>query len=257
MQHTPFAFQKPADRPFLFTSFVSTIDGKIIVKDKGYWPIGSKEDYEYFTWLRAHADAIVDAKNTALQFGKYTIRTIHDELFQSFQNELGKTKKPEFIVLTSNPDEELAGKLQNDHGYKPTILTVEGATIEKAVSENFNIVNCHPEVQPKDPNINMDSSHTLRMTKKRVEIQDLINYLNSKGHKNVFIDGGPTLIAQLLQAEVLDEIHLTIAPKVFGSTPGKSLTMAEGILFPPESVPQFKLRTVNQLGDEVVLRYGK
>lgn len=220
MQHTPFAFQKPADRPFLFTSFVSTIDGKIIVKDKGYWPIGSKEDYEYFTWLRAHADAIVDAKNTALQFGKYTIRTIHDEMYQSFQKELGKTKKPEFIVLTSNPDEELANVLKNDHGFETTILTPDEG-------------------------------------ESRVTSNKLIEYLNSKGYEHVFIDGGPTLIAQLLQAGVLDEIHLTISPKVFGSAPGKTLTMAEGILFPPDKVPQFKLLSVNQLGDEVVLRYGK
>lgn len=262
MKHTPFAFYKPADRPFFFTSFVSTIDGKIIVKDKGYWPIGSKTDYEYFTWLRAHADAIVDAKNTALQFGKYTIRTIHEEMFRSYQRELGITETPELIVLTSNPDEALAKKLQNDHGYKTTILTVNGMDIEKTVSENFNIVQCHPEVQPKDPDIEFPAcrqagSRTLRMTNKRVEVQDLIYYLNFKRHKHVFIDGGPTLIAQLLQAGVLDEIHLTIAPKVFGSAPGKTLTMAEGILFPPESVPQFKLLSVENLGDEVVLRYGK
>nr|ALG03735.1 bifunctional deaminase/reductase protein [uncultured bacterium] len=220
MKHTPIDFQKPADRPLLFTSFVSTIDGKIIVKDKGYWPIGSKEDYEYFTWLRAHADAIVDAKNTALQFGKYTIRTIHDEMFQSFQKELGKTKKPEFIVLTSNPDEELQNVLKNDHGFETTILTPETGS-------------------------------------KIVTPSSLINHLVKKGHEYVFVDGGPTLIAQLLQAGVLDEIHLTISPKVFGSAPGKTLTMAEGILFPPDKVPQFKLLSVNQLGDEVVLRYGK
>lgn len=219
MKLTPFTFQKPAGRPFFFTSFVSTIDGKIIVKEKGYWPIGTKEDYRYFTYLRAHADAIVDAKNTALQFGKYTIKTIHDPLFQGYRKELGKQKMPEYIVLTSNPDDELQQVLKNDHGFETKILTPEEG-------------------------------------EKRVSIKHLIDYLNAQGHKYVFVDGGPTLIAQLLQTQVLDEVHLTIASKVFGSAPGKTLTMTEGILFPPDEVPQFKLESVNRIGeDEVVLRY--
>jgi len=220
MHFTPFDFQKPADRPFLFTSFVQTIDGKIIVKEKGYWPIGSHQDYEYFTFLRAHADAIVDAKNTALQFGKYTIKTIHDEAFQAFRKGLGKEGKPEYIVLTSNPDEELRSVLKNDYGFETKIITPEDGT-------------------------------------KRVSVQQLLDYLKKQGHKYVFIDGGPTLIGQLLQEQLLDEIHLTIAPKIFGSAPGKTLTLAEGILFPPRKVKQFHLLSVERLADEVILRYQK
>jgi len=219
MKLTPFTFQKPDDRPFMFTSFVSTIDGKIIVKEKGYWPIGSGADRDYFTWLRAHADAVVDAKNTAVRFAKYFIRRIHEDMYQGFRRDLGMPPLPEYIVLTSNPDEELHKVLKNDHGFETTILTPEAGS-------------------------------------KRVSIQHLINYLVEKGHTNVFIDGGPNLIAQLLEVEVLDEIHLTIAPKIFGSLPDKTLTMVEGILFPPEKVPQFKLLSVDKLDDEVVLRYS-
>ncbi len=220
MQLTPFKFKKPVDRPFMFTSFVSTIDGKVIVKEKGYWPIGTTADYQYFTHLRAHADAIVDAKNTALQFGKYTIRTIHDKSFQEYRKEIGKEGVPEYIVLTSSPDEALRSVLQNDHGFETKVLTPETGS-------------------------------------KRLSIQNFIGYLNQQGYKHVFIDGGPTLIAQLLEKKVLDEVHLTVASKIFGSVPGKTLTMTEGILFPPDEVPKFNLESVDRIGDdEVVLRYS-
>lgn len=238
MQFTPFNFKKPQDRPYMFTSFVGSIDGKIIVKEKGYWPIGSKKDYDYFTYLRAHADAIVDAKNTAMQFGKYTIRTIHDEQYEGYRREIGKEGTPEFIILTTSPDEELASKLKNDHGYKPTILTNTSSEVTENVSEVFNIEK-----------VTQGSGH--------VQVSELITYLNSKGYTNVFVDGGPTLIAQLLQEKALDEVHLTIAPKIFGSAPGKTLTMTEGILFPPDAVPQFELLNVEKLDDEVVLRYKR
>jgi len=46
-------------------------------------------------------------------------------------------------------------------------------------------------------------------------------------------------------------VHMTI----FGTAPSKTLTMVEGILFPPDKVPQFKLESVDKLDDEVVLRY--
>lgn len=219
MKKPSFDFPTHADRPYFFTSFVSTIDGKIIVKEKGYWPIGTKADYDYFTYLRAHADAIVDAKHTALQFGKHTIGTIHDKTFQNYRKELGKVGLPEYIVITSSPDSQLMSVLENDHGYMPTILTPEKG-------------------------------------EDRVTIQRLIDHLNDQEYKYVFIDGGPTLIAQLLEAQVLDEIHLTIAPKVFGSAPSKTLTMVEGILFPPDKVPHFNLTSVDRIGvSEVVLRY--
>jgi hypothetical protein len=33
------------------------------------------------------------------------------------------------------------------------------------------------------------------------------------------------------------------------------LTLAEGMLFPPNEIPKFKLKDVTQLKDEVILRY--
>lgn len=237
MQRTPFTFQKPEGRPFLFTSFVQTMDGKIIVKEKGYWPIGTKEEYAYFTFLRAHADAIVDAKNTAKMFGKYTIKTLHDETFRGYRSQIGKTGIPDYIVLTSSPDAGLAAVLKNERGYRVTVLTSEQAAIDPAIQDIADVKSI------SDQN--------------RIAVSDLIDYFNTKGYQHVFIDGGPTLIAQLLQANVLDEVHLTIAPKIFGSAPGKTLTMTEGILFPPDAVPQFKLISVEKLQDEVILRYHR
>lgn len=219
MTFKQFIFHKPEDRPFFYTSFVSTIDGKVMVKKKGYWPIGTKEDFGYFTNLRAHADAIVDAKNTALRFGKFTINTINDTAFQGIRKKLGKEGHPEYIVLTSNPDEALRNVLKNNHGFETMILTPESGS-------------------------------------KRIDIKKLIEYLNIKKHKCVYIDGGPSLIAQLLKSQVLDEIHLTVTPKIFGSMEGQTLTLVEGYLFPPDNIPKFHLKEVTKIGDEVILRYS-
>ena len=245
---TPLAidFPKQKKRPFFFTSFVSTIDGKIIVKKKGYWPIGSKNDYEHFTYLRAHADAIIDAKNTTLMFGGQTIETINSAKFRKIREKLRKSGVPDYLVITSSPDEELAGVLQNSYDYKTTILTVENASVSQDIEKAAKIKHVS----------HLDSSHSFRMSNKlRVSVPQIIQYCNNQGYEHVFIDGGPSLIAQFLESNSLDEVHLTIAPKIFGSEKDMTLTMTEGILFPKDKIPLFKLISFKQIEDEMFLRY--
>lgn len=224
----------PSNRPYIFTSFVSTIDGKIMVKDKGYWPIGTKADYDYFTNLRAQADAIVDAKNTALTFGKYTIKTLNDTEFKLKRRNLEKLKQVEYIVLTTKPSQDLFDNLKNKFSFQSTILTNNEKSIDK--TEFYRVEN-----------ISTSSS--------KIEMPDLISYLNKKGHKTVFIDGGPSLISELLKFKMLDEIHLTIAPKIFGTEIGKTLTLAEGHLFSPDSIPNFRIEELKKVDDEIIVKY--
>lgn len=198
------------DRPFFYTSFVATVDGKAYVNSKGYWPIGSRVDYDIFTSLRSRADAIIDGKNTAIRFGKPTIDTIHDEKFKSRRLSLGKTDQVEYIVLTKNPDDALNEALKNTHGFTPTIFK-EG-------------------------------------------IESLIKYLNEKGRKRVFVDGGPHIIASFLREKLLDEIFLTIAPRIFGNRDNLAITMVEGLLLDPKEV-NLELLSMEKVESEIYLHY--
>lgn len=227
----PYLFKKPAHRPFIYASFVSTLDGKIIVKKPGYWPIGTVNDYTHFTHLRAHADVIIDGKNTALMFGQKTIETIQSDLFATARKELGKTEKAEYIVVTGRPDDELLNYFDGE--YKPYLATNQASSTIQ---------------YDKDRIISIDSSN-------HVDLVLLMQEIETRGWKNVYIDGGPTLIAQLLQKELLDELFITISPKIFGSKEGVTLTMVEGQLFSPEKIKQFKLISTEVDGDEVFLRY--
>lgn len=204
-------FKKPSGRPFFYTNFVSTVDGKVFVKKDGYWPIGSQIDLDVFTLLRAHADTIIDGKNTALVFGKRTIKRIHDQNFIELRNNLGKERKLEYIVLTNSPNEELKKKLQNPFNYAPTFFTKE------------NII-------------------------------ELITVLKEKQHEYVFIDGGPTVLRSFLATNLLDEIFLTISPKIFGGR-DETLTLVEGPLFFPEEIKHLTLISSQTIEDEVFLRY--
>lgn len=197
-------------RPFFYTSFAATIDGKVQVKRDGYWPIGGKADYEFFTFLRAQADCIIDGKNTALKFGKNTIDTIHSDNFQKLRKKLHKKDMMTYIVMSRHQDKRLESSLKNSYNFQPILF--------------------------------------------REDLQGLVRFLQRRKLEKVFIDGGPRLIGSLLAQDLLDEIFLTIAPKIFGSS-SETLTMVEGRLFSPSDIKRFALLSVDKVGNEVCLRY--
>ncbi len=204
------SFTKPHNRPFFYTSFVTTIDGKVYVKKDGYWPIGSKNDFEVFTLLRAHSDVIIDGKNTALQFGKKTIETITSTHFMSLRTRLKKKEDPRYIILTHRPDEGLRKAMENPYGFSPQILSMN--------------------------------------------IPELVMYLQKENLEYIFIDGGPHLLASLLKHGLIDEVFLTIAPKIFGNEKDLTLTMVEGLLL-DQNKTKLELVSLSKVENEVFLRY--
>lgn len=76
-----------------------------------------------------------------------------------------------------------------------------------------------------------------------------------KGYRNVLVEGGPTLLGSFLKENLIDEVFLTIAPKIFGSKKNITLTLVEGILFPPNKIKKLQLLSVNLIKNELFLRY--
>lgn len=171
-------FPKLKSRPFFFTNFVATLDGKVAVKKPNYWPIGSKIDHQILLELRSWADCLLHGKNLAREFGEVTKKS-----------------------------------LKRYHPHLPYIVV---------------------------------TSHNL---------PDLVSMLQEKGYKRVLVEGGPTLLTSFLKEDLIDEIFLTISPKIFGSEKDITLTLVEGYLFPPNQIKKFKLISVKKMGDEVFLRY--
>ena len=176
-------FPKVKNRPFFYTNFVSTVDGKVSAKEDGYWPIGSKKDYQVLLELRSYADCLIHGGNLARQFGDITLKSF---------------KKPYYIITK----------------------------------------------HPKDfKNLKANITSDLKNLTKEL-----------KRYKHVLVEGGPTLLGSFLKKGLIDEIFLTIAPKLYGSRPNSTKTLIEGILLPPDKF-KLKLISVNRIKDELFLRY--
>lgn len=195
----------PKSRPFFYTNFVQTVDGKVAVSEKGYWPIGSKKDYQVLLELRSHADCLIHGGNLAREFGEITLKSIHQPTFKKMRGVLGKNINLPYYILTKHP------KTLNN--LKPL-----GANI---ISGGLVL---------------------------------LIEKLQKKKFKHVLMEGGPTLLGSSLKMGLIDEVFLTIAPKIYGSKPNSTKTLVEGILLPPNNF-KLKLISVKRIKNELFLRY--
>lgn len=182
-------FPKANDRPFFYTNFVSTIDGKVQVNKDGYWPIGSKFDYDVLVELRAYADCLIHGKNLYEQFGVLTKQSLQKREFMAKRQKLGK--KPDLAYFVGTHD-----------------------------------------------------------------LRKLSQELYAKGYKNILVEGGPTLLASFLKENLMDEIFLTIAPKIYGTEKESTKNLVEGHLFPPDQIKHLKLISVKKIKDELFLRYS-
>jgi 5-amino-6-(5-phosphoribosylamino)uracil reductase len=76
------------------------------------------------------------------------------------------------------------------------------------------------------------------------------------GGQSILTEGGPTLFGQILREGALDELFLTIAPRIAGRAPDQTrMSLVERAAFAPEDAPETRLLSVKSADDLVLLRY--
>jgi riboflavin-specific deaminase-like protein len=86
-----------------------------------------------------------------------------------------------------------------------------------------------------------------------VPMGDLLARLADRGVGVLVCEGGGELCAQLFAARAVDELYLTLVPRVLGGA--LAPTLAGGPGFGPDAIPDGKLASCEPLGDEIYLRY--
>lgn len=84
-------------------------------------------------------------------------------------------------------------------------------------------------------------------------LDELVSALHAAGCARLLTEGGPTLLAELVQRGLLDELFLTAAPTLFGRRPGDGRkSLVEGL---DVAGAAFDLSSVRRHGSHLFLRY--
>jgi len=88
-----------------------------------------------------------------------------------------------------------------------------------------------------------------------VDVLRLLDWLaRERGCRVVLCEGGGVLNAAFFAARAIDELYLTVVPRVLGGS--NAPTSVEGAGFEPDALPDARLLAAEHVGDEVFLSYA-
>jgi len=227
----------PGERPFVTMNVAASIDGKIAPVGGGKVNFGSAEDRALMEELRARADGVV--------IGGGTLRSEDPPLIIRDPEVRGRrlvTKgKPHplnITVSTGLPD----GLAEMDFFREPETEKLVFTT-ERASPALRETAGRFARVEV----VALDASG-------RVDLTEVLRGLPRLGVRNLLLEGGGELNFSMLQADLIDEIYLTLCPFAFGGRTAPTPFDGDGL--PKERVRKLALRE-SRVGSkgELFLRY--
>jgi riboflavin-specific deaminase-like protein len=141
------------------------------------------------------------------------------------------------------------------------VVTRAGAGIEPTAkmfggSAGGEAIVAHAATMPESTRASLGVHATLvELGTAEVDITRLLEWLGrERGCKVVLCEGGGVLTAHLFAACAIDELYLTIVPRVLGGA--YAPTLVEGDGFEPDQIPDGHLQSVERIGDELFVVYG-
>lgn len=196
--------------PFVLINMAMTADGKIATANRAVSTFGSRRDHEHLLELRATADAVMAGAATVnaapINLGPGAAK------FRRRRLENGLTEYSLRIVVSGSGSVNPGAEIFRRH-FSPIIILTTGR-ISKTNLKKLEAVAAEVKI----------------CGKMKINFRAALRWLRAKWNvKRLVCEGGGELNDALFSAGLVDEIHLTICPKIFG---GRSApTIAEGIGF--------------------------
>jgi len=174
--------------PWVIAKWAMTLDGKIASHSgKSYW-ISSEASRRVVHQLRGRVDAIVVGKQTV----------IADDPQLTARPPGPRTAVR--VVVTTAADVPVDRQLVQTAREFPVLIAAAETAPEKSVQQ-LRAAGCEVWLGASDA---------------RQRLIDLLKELSVRGHTNVLVEGGATLLGSFFDLRLVDELHVFIAPKILG-----------------------------------------
>ena len=221
----------------MLVNFAVSLDGKINPapgKRKGPFVMSrAKEDFRRMRVLRAEGDAIlIGAANLRADDPGLTLAPDERERRRAAGRSL-----PARVVVTTRGE-----------GIK-----TDAKIFDRSIGGPAYVV--HAAIMPAQTRAALGAvAQLVELGTKAVPIDALLGWMrDGLGARTVVCEGGGILVADLFGARAVDELYLTVVPRILGGADAP--TLAAGAGFDPEQIPDAKLVSVERIGDELFLRY--
>ena len=212
--------------PFLFVNMAMTADGKIATANRAVHSFGSAQDLAHLYELRATADAVMCGARTVEVSG--TILGAGGATFRQLRLDHGLAKFNLRVIVSGSGSIRPAAEIFKKK-FSPVIVLTTRRTSAKKLAQLRALAD---EVKV--------------CGEMEVNFRSALRWLRSKwGVKRLLCEGGGELNDALFRAGLVDEIHLTICPKIFGGRTAP--TIADGLGFQRlTDAAQFELTSIKR-----------
>jgi riboflavin-specific deaminase-like protein len=222
--------------PFVFSNFAMTADGKIAFENHTFVPFGSTRDHEHMMELRATADAVICGARTIEQS-----QALLGPGAEKYRRERLKRGLPEYnlrVIVSGTASINPNAKIFK-HRFSPIIILTA-----KAGAADLNKIRAVADKVMVCGDREIDFPAALRWLRKKWNV------------KRLLCEGGGRLHGALVRANLVDEVHLTICPKIFGGRRTPTLADGQGISTLLHAT-QYKLISSQRVEDELFLIFRR
>lgn len=222
------------ERPFVFVNVAATADGKIDTFERRGAAISSKQDKARVDELRAGADAILVGGRTLL--GELPKLTVRSEALREARVLRGLEPNPMKVGVVTRADIPLESDFIQAGPARVVIFT----THQTSNSQLETLRNAGAEVFAADA--------------LRVDLSSMLATLKELGVQRLMVEGGGTIIFEMMRQGLVDELSMYIAPMIFGGASAPTLAAGPG-LARNDAIPM-RLKDVERHEDGgIILRY--
>lgn len=222
--NAPYFHRLGTGRPWVIAKWAMTLDGKIATAEGESRWISSELSREIVHRLRGRVDAVAIGSGTA---------SADDPLLTA------RPAGPRLatrIVLDSQARLSLTSQLVKTAGEAP-VLVVTGPSADQEAMETLAAKGC--EILQLGENA------------PAARLRTLLTELGTRGMTNLMVEGGSELLRSFLDASLIDEVHIFLAPILFGGR-GLSAIGGDGIAKMAESW-KFSDLQVEKIGCDMYL----
>jgi riboflavin-specific deaminase-like protein len=223
--------------PFVFVNMAMTADGKIATANRAVSSFGSARDHEHLLELRTTADAVMAGARTvnsaAINLGPGPAK------FRRLRLKNGLMENNLRVIVSGNGSINPAAEIFQHHFSPILVLTTGRASKAKlrqlqAVADEVKICG-----------------------RREINFREAFCWLRGKwGVKRLLCEGGGGLNDALFRAGLVDELHLTICPKIFGGRNAPAIADGRGFRRLAEALP-LQIKSFKRIGIEVFVVFRR
>lgn len=219
-------------RPRISINMAMSADGKISTRHRETFSLGSPEDRRLMDVLRARADAVIVGATTVRHDG-WAIRVRSREIRE---RRLARRGSPHPLNVVVSHGLDLPAKSQFFTHPRTERLVITTKAAPEARVKRFGKL-----------------AEVLVLPRKTIRAVDIVDAVAARGGKRLLVEGGGALNFAFFDEGLVDELYVTITPRIIGGADAPTPVDGRGFLVAAQK--HLELVSSRRRGQEVFLKY--